>query len=207
MIGAQGTMSALEGVRIVLAVAGIILTTGAAIFAHHGSMVFASPIRGRMIARRRVQMAAYLVIFGLIGGQTIMAAGVPDPASMSGAGLLVGYVLVTIEAILIVVTIMFSFGWRGTEAIVGDTPLQPDADQVTTQASIEARDILHEADNRMALGVGYVNLTLDDVSISPHTRKDMSEAVEALMSATELYGQAHELIRSQSAAVVPPRER
>lgn len=203
---AHGTMSAQEGIRLAMVAVGIVLSLYAAVFAYNGSLVFASPIRQRMVLRRRIQMIGYLIIFLVIGVQTLDAALAPDPPVMTSAGLAVHYVMMSIIGILIAMIMMFSIGWIGTATVVGNAPLQPDPDTAIIQASIEARDILHEINNDMTTAIGLIDLILDvDNGLSDAKRHDLELAQELLESVAQKQNAVHTLIRSQTASIVPSR--
>jgi hypothetical protein len=199
-------MSNLEGIRLVLAGCGILLSAYAAISAHNGSMVFASPIRPRMVWRRRVQMYGYLVIFLAIGGQTVSAALVPDPPVITAAGMAVSYVMMVVMLDLMLLIVMFSIGWVGTEAVVGRTPLQPDSDQTVVQASLDARDILHDIHTSMGVVVGTLELSLQDTGMSFMTREQIGQSIAVLIETAKMQDAAHALIRSQTADIELLRE-
>lgn len=168
-------------------------------------MAFATPIRGRMIYRRRVQMAVYVSIFGALLIAAISAATLPSAYPYSWQTIVTNGALIYIAVILIYLSFYQAIGWMDFERIIGPVPLTPDRDHASYQVSVETREIMHEINNQMMELVGCIDLSADQPDISPETVSRLERASNLAVSVCELQSQAQILIRSLS--VEPTQER
>jgi hypothetical protein len=195
---AYGTLSLLEGVRLVLAGAGVIASLWAVTHARDGSMAFARPIRERMVWRRRAQMVGYLVIFLVLGAQTVSAALVPDPAVITSAGIAVSYAMIAVLLILLLMTLMFSIGWAEVEEIVRDTPLVPTQDEHLAEVSVDGRHFAHAAYGQLSIATGSIELMQEMNDLPPAARSELEQAMAAVLATEEQVKELHKLAISLS---------
>lgn len=203
MTPSWGTVSFLEGVRLALALVGVAASLWAVTHAGDGSLAFASPIRGRMIWRRRWQMIGNLAIFLTLGAQTFSAALVPDPPVISTAGMAVSYAVITVLSILVTMTLMFSIGWAGVQEVLGRTPLVLTAAEQTVETALIGRRVVHDINGDLGLLVGEIEILAADSSISVVHRAAivrMSASAEAVRLGVI---EVQRLMRSMSPQVPP----
>lgn len=195
----MGSLSPLEALRAIAIAIGLWAATWGHRHAPDGRMAFPRPIREGMITRRREQMVTYLrVMVALVVG--VVTAGLTENVyPMTFATLItnVVYLYVTVEITILI--LRQTMGWVEFERIVGSSPLVPSADEITSQTSFEARDILHEAHNRtteVVLKVDELRLR-DDVPMV--VLFALHEVQTALLDISTLQHAAHVLVRSQTA--------
>jgi hypothetical protein len=197
--------SPLEAVRMVLAIVGIVVSIWAIVHATDGSLAFASPIRKRMVSRRRIQMAGYLAIFLVLGGQTAMAATTPEPPTTSFAGLAVSYAEIAVMVVLLNLTLMFSIGWAGTQEIV-KIPLDPTLEERVAELELAGRQLGHLASSSLQPVVLLLGTISKDTSMPENIRREADIVCAGILSSMVQIRRLHSSIRSLGAIDKPDTE-
>jgi hypothetical protein len=198
------SMSALEAIRLVLAVVGLCAAGWGLAHATNGMAAFAMPIRARMVTRRRWQMAGALGMFAVLASQTALAAATPEarPPSLPTVTVSVAIICVLVERLAI--TLHQALGWVGFEEVLGQKPLVLTADETVTETSAVGREISHAINNDLALLLGALHELNNDAAMLPGQRAVIARAEDYVLSVAEGHRELHQLFRSLRSSTPSP---
>jgi hypothetical protein len=191
-------MSPLEAVRAVLAIVGFVAAFYGLAHTTDGMAAFASPIRERMVHRRRWQMSGALVMFSAMGAQTGLAAETPDVYPLSLPTLTVNLALIVTLGVLLFLTLQQALGWVAFEEILGKTPLIPTPDAYVAETSLVGRRLIHEMNGELQMLVGELELLAADPSLARAQRASLVRVSEHVDTVRRGVIDVQQLIRSLS---------
>lgn len=192
-----------EAVRVVLALIGFCAAFYGLAHTTDGMAAFATPIRARMVGRRRLQMAGSLVVFASLGLQALIVSTTPDSYPLSLQTLTGNLALIVVSATLMFVTLNQALGWLAFEEILGKTPLVPPPDAYVAEMSLTSRGIVHAINGDLQLIVGEADLLAADPTLTVPQRAAVMRLVDCVATVTRRMVDVQQLIRSLSPDVPP----
>lgn len=172
--------SFLEGLRIASAMIGLLIVAWSWLHAADGMTAFATPIRPRMLTRRKWQLLHYLAMLVLLLNEALIAAGAPSIGVKGSPTLTAGVTQLALGGLVISVSFMQARGWIGFERILGRRPLDP----TVQDATAAGRPLWHQALNDLALITTTLELLEGEPLLSEDGRLNVDRASAAVDSAT-----------------------
>lgn len=166
-----------DGLVMVMALLGAAGATWGYLIAGDGLLAFARPIRGRMGCRRRVQMATYLLVFAILGSQSVLTPQV--------AFLLIG-------VLLLALAIHQATGWVAFQEILAASPLEPDA----RDAASAGRILGHMATNELSIVIGALDLLQREPGLTDQQHQTLGHTIAAAEAAAARIREQHQQIRA-----------
>lgn len=138
-----------EGMRLVLASAGVILSIWGLLHKEDGILAFAHPLRPEVCRQRQVRMLGYAFISLMTGLQAIMALMTPNEYVIPFSTF-TGQVTI-IVALLVLLYLIGSqiSSWSKLEETLGDVALELTEEERIQQAVSTGRKIAHLATNEL----------------------------------------------------------
>lgn len=192
-----------EAVRVALALVGFVAAFWGLAHTTDGMAAFASPIRGRMVRRRRWQMACALGMFSALGIQAMIVSTTPDVYPLSFQTFSGNLALIVVSGLLLFVTLHQALGWTAFEEVLGKTPLVPVGSALVEQTSLAGRRVLHDLNGDLALAVGEVEILLADPSLAVAHRAALVRVSDYAAAMAHRIVDVQQLVRSLSPEVPP----